>query len=203
MSTFVSCSLFDYLFDDSTAIEETTTIAYVSTTTTTLDAYATTTSTTIDVSTTLNMTTTTDAYAPTTSTTIEETTTTIDAYVSTTTTLDAYVSTTIEETTTTTTVGPTGGADINITLNIPESGTIDVSGDLLELHEGATMSIEVIAFFTADSYRWFLNGDELSGENSATINIGSSLYLGEYILSVEIKRSNQYYSHNVFFSVIR
>jgi len=113
------------------------------------------------------------------------------------------VSTTIEETTTTTAVGPTGGADINITLNIPESGTIDVSGDLLELHEGATMSIEVIPFFTADSYRWFLNGDELSGENSATINIGSSLYLGEYILSVEIKRSNQYYSHNVFFSVIR
>jgi len=188
LSTFVSCSLFDYLFDDSTAIEETTTIAYVSTTTTTLDAYATTTSTTIDVSTTLNMTTTTDAYVSSSSTT---------------TTLDTYVSTTIEETTTTTTVGPTGGADINITLNIPESGTIDVSGDLLELHEGATMSIEVIPFFTADSYRWFLNGDELSGENSATINIGSSLYLGEYILSVEIKRSNQYYSHNVFFSVIR
>jgi len=94
------------------------------------------------------------------------------------------------------------GANLNIINQMDDPIEISFSGQSDNLAEGNNLEISSIASESVNYYQWYLNGNIISGANSATLTIGQSLEVGNYLLDLLVKKDNVICVEGLDFNVI-
>ena len=89
-----------------------------------------------------------------------------------------------------------------LSTTIPSEITLALSGNSSSLSRGSTMTVTATPSAAVDSYAWYLDGTEQSGESSSSITFGSSLGLGSHRLMAVVKKNAIPFSNSCAFTVL-
>lgn len=95
-----------------------------------------------------------------------------------------------------------GGLTLTLVDGMQEPVDITLSGVIDTLVQGNEMTVTANHNGIADNYQWYLQGQDLTGENDNSITLGSSLNPGVYWLDVLVDIADVYSSEGVKFVVV-
>jgi hypothetical protein len=95
-----------------------------------------------------------------------------------------------------------GSLELDIGEDLQNPIVIQFSGQQSSLPLGTDMVVVATPSVVPDSYRWYLNGSEVTGATSNSITVGSALGVGSYRLDVIIRKGNILSSEYLVFTIV-
>ncbi len=95
-----------------------------------------------------------------------------------------------------------GSVEVELIDDITRPIAITFAGAQETISTTESMTVTASPSQSVDSYRWFLDGTELSGETDPAVTVGPELAVGEYELTVLVQKGAIFSSESVVFEVI-
>ncbi len=95
----------------------------------------------------------------------------------------------------------TGGISIGITSDSKQPIAVSLSGTVPTIDPASPVTVTASGVPTPDSWQWYLDGDRMTGQTSASITIGSSFASGMHSLDVIAKKSEVFGSSGFRFRI--
>jgi len=95
-----------------------------------------------------------------------------------------------------------GSVVVQLADEITRPIAVSLSGLEASLTTEESMTVTASPAVVVDSYQWYLDGQELSGQTSSQITLGPGLGVGQYALTVVVKKGALYSSQSALFTVV-
>jgi hypothetical protein len=94
-----------------------------------------------------------------------------------------------------------GSVVVQLVDKITRAFPVALSGAQSTLEVGATMTVTASPAVPVDSYQWYLDGQAIRGATGKRLTVGSGLEVGDYTLTLVVKKGSVYSSQSVGFTV--